>query len=73
MYCDIDKFNRYAILDLTEEQFDTVKLAVASFKVGVLSHPMQQHPQRDWDQYKCCVVLESLIQQLQNQKKQIRT
>ena len=40
MYCDKDNQNRYAIMDLDKEQFETIRRALTAYRVGMVQKGM---------------------------------
>ena len=38
MYCDKDSNGRISIMDLTSDEFDTIRRAIMAFKTGLLQN-----------------------------------
>ena len=54
MYCDKDSNGRVSIMDLTNDEFDTIRRAVMAFKTGLLKNrlPAGFAPQSEtYEQY----------------------
>lgn len=55
MYCDIDNNRRVAIMDLTPDEFETIRRALIAYRTGMIQHrrpigfKIDIEPQKQYD------------------------